>query len=103
MIIVHSEVAKSLTRVDQLVLLVAAPRHDVDHDGEPLTASSLARRMSSFAVLRFIYMLLKCKWGCQEPQQVLLVAALCQHLPDRNTDTSGTMVQCCGAYVAGAL
>ena len=35
MMIMRSQVAKSLNRVDQLVLLIAALCHDVDHDGEP--------------------------------------------------------------------
>ena len=34
MFLMRSEVAKSLSRVDQLVLLIAALCHDVDHDGE---------------------------------------------------------------------
>ena len=39
MLIMRSEVAKSLTRVDQLVLLIAALCHDVDHDGEPVVVA----------------------------------------------------------------
>ena len=34
MFLMRSEIAKSLSRVDQLVLLIAALCHDVDHDGE---------------------------------------------------------------------
>ena len=34
MVMMRSQVAKSLTRVDQLVLLIAALCHDVDHDGK---------------------------------------------------------------------
>lgn len=34
MLMMRSQIAKSLTRVDQLVLLIAALCHDVDHDGE---------------------------------------------------------------------
>ena len=34
MFMMRSEIAKSLNRVDQLVLLIAALCHDVDHDGE---------------------------------------------------------------------
>lgn len=39
MLIMRSEVAKSLTRVDQLVLLIAALCHDVDHDGKTCTVA----------------------------------------------------------------
>lgn len=34
MFMMRSEIAKSLNRVDQLVLLIAALCHDVDHDGQ---------------------------------------------------------------------
>lgn len=50
MLIMRSEIAKSLTRVDQLVLLIAALCHDVDHDGE----AANSRAFSPQAVLRVI-------------------------------------------------
>ena len=64
MMIMRSQVAKSLNRVDQLVLLIAALCHDVDHDGEPYHCSLplggtchqtrwLAEACKVFLLLRF--------------------------------------------------
>ncbi len=41
MMLMRSQVSKSLNRVDQLVLLIAALCHDVDHDGKTLSCTAL--------------------------------------------------------------
>ena len=46
MMIMRSQVAKSLNRVDQLVLLIAALCHDVDHDGASCKSLRIACALS---------------------------------------------------------
>ncbi len=41
MMLMRSQISKSLNRVDQLVLLIAALCHDVDHDGKTISVTGL--------------------------------------------------------------